>query len=105
MGYVTEQLLAALKEARVRKGLSQRALGVRSGVPQSHISKIEAGDVDLRMSSLIALARVLDLELFVAPKKSATAIKSIIDSSNGAYNQDDEPLPAAYNLDGDENDE
>ena len=47
-------------------------------MPQSHISKIESGAVDLRVSSLIALARALDLELFVAPKKSIPAIKSII---------------------------
>lgn len=49
------------------RGLA-RELSARSGVPQSHISKIESGSVDLRISSLIALARVLDLELLVAPK-------------------------------------
>ena len=75
MSYVTEQILESLREARVRKGFSQRELSARSGVPQSHISKIESGSVDLRISSLIALARVLDLELLVAPKKSVPAIK------------------------------
>ena len=74
MSYVTEQILESLREARVRKGFSQRELSARSGVPQSHISKIESGSVDLRISSLIALARVLDLELLVAPKKSIPAI-------------------------------
>lgn len=54
MNYVTEQILDSLREAWVRKGFSQRELSARSGVPQSHISKIESGGVDLRVSSLIA---------------------------------------------------
>lgn len=102
MSYVTEQILASLRQARVRKGFSQRELSARSGVPQSHISKIESGGVDLRMSSLIALARVLDLELFVVPKKSVPAIKSIIRSSQGLSNNgisdEGEQMSPAYQL-------
>lgn len=108
MNYVTEQILEILREARIRKGLSQRELSARSGVPQSHISKIESGSVDLRMSSLIALARVLDLELLVAPKKSVPAIKSIIRSSQGSNNNginaEAEQISPAYQLDGDNDD-
>ncbi len=70
--------MKGLRGARRRKGLSQRALSAKSGVPQSHISKIEKGGVDLRVSSLIALARVLDLELALVPKKSLPAIQSIV---------------------------
>jgi transcriptional regulator with XRE-family HTH domain len=106
MSYVTEQILESLREARVRKGFSQRELSARSGVPQSHISKIESGGVDLRISSLIALARVLDLELLVAPKKSVPAIKSIIRSSQGINGISDEAeqMSPAYQLgeDGDD---
>ena len=97
MDYVTEQILASLKEARGRKGYSQRELSARSGVPQSHISKIESGGVDLRLSSLIAIARVLDLELFVAPRKSVPAIKSVIRSAQG-FQDTDEAIPPAYSL-------
>jgi transcriptional regulator with XRE-family HTH domain len=97
MRYITEQILESLREARVRKGFSQRELSRRSGVPQSHISKIESGGVDLRMSSLIALARVLELELFVAPKKFVPAIQSFIRSSQGLSDQD-EPMSPAYQL-------
>jgi len=107
MSYVTEQILQNLREARVRKGFSQRELSTRSGVPQSHISKIESGGVDLRMSSLIALARVLDLELFVAPKKSVPAIKSIIRSSQSTNNDNSisdegDKMSPVYQLDGDD---
>ena len=106
MSYVTEQILQSLREARVRKGFSQRELSARSGVPQSHISKIESGGVDLRMSSLIALARVLDLELFVAPKKSVPAIKSIIRSGQGVNGISDEgeTMSSAYQLGEDDDD-
>ena len=80
MAYLNNQILKNLKEARARKGLSQRELSARSGVPQSHISKIESGKVDLRVSSLVALARVLGLELELVPKKSIPAVRSIVRS-------------------------
>ena len=103
MSYITEQILESLREARVRKGFSQRELSARSGVPQSHISKIESGSVDLRVSSLIALARVLDLELFLTPKKSVPAIKSIIRSSQRVSGEGELILPA-YQLEEDDDD-
>jgi transcriptional regulator with XRE-family HTH domain len=63
MSYATKDIARALRAAREAKGLSQRELGRKAGVPQGHISRIESGAVDLRVSSLIELARVLDLEL------------------------------------------
>ena len=84
MTYLNDQILESLREARQRKGFSQRELSAKSGVPQSHISKIENGAVDLRVSSLVALARVLDLELELVPKKTVPAVKSIVRSSTNA---------------------
>ncbi len=84
MTYLNDQILESLCEARQRKGFSQRELSAKSGVPQSHISKIENGAVDLRVSSLVALARVLDLELELVPKKTVPAVKSIVRSSTSA---------------------
>lgn len=84
MTYLNDQILESLREARQRKGFSQRELSAKSGVPQSHISKIENGAVDLRVSSLVALARVLDLELELVPKKTVPAVKSIVRSSTSA---------------------
>lgn len=100
MNYILEDLLHELREARLRKGLSQRELSALAGVPQSHISKIEAGHVDLRMSSLIGLARALDLELFIAPKKTLPAIQSIIRSVNNPQ-QANTQVPA-YRLEDDD---
>ena len=84
MEYLNEQILKSLKEARKNRGLSQRELSAKSGVPQSHISKIENGGVDLRVSSLVALARVLDLELELVPRKTVPAVKSIVRSTANA---------------------
>ncbi len=87
MSYSTDHFAIALKNAREAKGLSQRALSELVGVPQSHISKIESGGVDVRVSSLVELARVLDLELTLVPRKSVPAVDSIIRSTSGASPQ------------------
>lgn len=71
-------IIEALKAARTRKGLSQRALSQLVGMPQSHISKIEAGGVDLQLSSLTELARVLELELRLIPRKAVPAVDSVV---------------------------
>lgn len=73
-----EETITALKRARTAKGLSQSELGHRVGVPQSHISKIEKGDVDIKLSSLIQIARALDLEVKLVPKKALPAVDSIV---------------------------
>ena len=77
MSYSTQPVADALKAARTRKGLSQRALSTLSGVPQAHISKIEQNAVDLRLTSLLAMAHALDLELALVPKKAVPAVQSI----------------------------
>jgi transcriptional regulator with XRE-family HTH domain len=77
MSYLVEKLAAELKAARKAKGLSQRELSARAAVPQSHISKIENNAVDLRISSLAAIAHALDLELSLVPLKALPAVRSI----------------------------
>jgi HTH-type transcriptional regulator / antitoxin HipB len=104
MSYATEHIAATLKAARESKGLSQRALSRQAGVPQGHISKVENGAVDLRLSSLIGLARVLDLELMLVPRKTVPAVRSIIRSSEPAAGQGPPvtTVRPAYSLDEDD---
>jgi transcriptional regulator with XRE-family HTH domain len=66
-----------LRAAREHRGLTQRELGALAGVPQSHISKIESGAVDLRLSSLVALARILDLALVLEPREPRPSDEAI----------------------------
>ncbi len=111
MNYTTEQFAKTLRAARESKGLSQREVSARSGVPQGHISRIENGAVDLRLTSLVALARVLDLEPMLVPRNAVSAVNSIVRSSvrdalaNGSPEpQQIEPPRAAYRLDEDDDD-
>ena len=100
MSYATEDVVSTLRTAREAKGLSQRELSAKSGVPQGHISKIENGAVDLRVSSLIALARILDLELLLVPRKSVSAVQSIARSVAAGVST--ESVRPAYSLDEDD---
>ena len=81
MSYAIEEIADNLRAAREARGLSQRELSARSGVPQGHISKIENGTVNLRLSSLVELARALDLELTLVPRKSLPAVQTIVRSA------------------------
>lgn len=49
---MNSEIISSLKEARKAKKLSQRELSKLIGIPQSHISKIESGGVDIRLSNL-----------------------------------------------------
>ncbi|MFX8320164.1 helix-turn-helix transcriptional regulator, partial [Acinetobacter baumannii] len=59
MSHGNGEIIEVLRAARQAKQLSQRELSAKAGVPQSHISKIENGGSDIRLSSLIELARAL----------------------------------------------
>jgi HTH-type transcriptional regulator / antitoxin HipB len=72
-----EHIAKAIKRARQMKGLSQQALGAKIGVPQSHISKVEKGAVDLQTSSLIQLALSLDLELMLVPRQLVPMVNGL----------------------------
>ncbi len=79
-----------LKEARRQKGFSQAALASKVGLPQSHLSKIESGLVNLQISSLIELSRALDLELMLIP---SILIRTVEGLQRGMHEKVSEPLP------------
>lgn len=71
-------IASSIKSARTAKSLTQKELGQRVGLPQSHISKIEKGAVDLQLSSLTEIARALDLEVTLVPRKALPAIEGAV---------------------------
>ncbi|MFC7049484.1 helix-turn-helix domain-containing protein [Emcibacter nanhaiensis] len=83
-----QELAESLKRARSKKGLSQRALSKKIGVPQGHISKIENGKVDIKLSSLIEIARALDLEFMLMPRQLVPVVEALsrADASGGSDN-------------------
>jgi|TARA_R110000787_G_scaffold269105_2_gene375790 transcriptional regulator with XRE-family HTH domain len=78
MGAGIEEIAASVREARIAKALTQKELGQRVGLPQSHISKIEKGTVDLKLSSLVEIARALDLEITLVPRKALPAVEGAV---------------------------
>jgi transcriptional regulator with XRE-family HTH domain len=81
MNHATDHIIAALRAAREQKAISQRELSARSGVPQAKISRLENGAVDVQLSSLVSLARALDLEVELVPRKALPAIETIVRST------------------------
>ena len=79
----TERLavLKDLAEVRRAHAISQGELASRSGLDQAQLSRIEAGRVDLRLSSLSQLARALGQEIVLVPQGSLAAVRAVIRSS------------------------
>ena len=81
--YAVKQLAEALRSARIARGLSQRELAERASLGQSRLALIEAGKADLRTSTLVQLARALDLELVLAPRRVLPAVQSLTEGQPG----------------------
>ncbi len=67
-----------LKEARVKRGWSQRELGSRLGLPQMHISGIESGKIVPRYDTLLELVRMLDRDLLMVPRALVPVVQSLM---------------------------
>jgi transcriptional regulator with XRE-family HTH domain len=53
----------AIRDVRISKGLSLRALSARAGLPYSTLSKLENGKMSLTYDKLIRLAQALNVDL------------------------------------------
>ena len=71
-------ILSQIKAARLKQGLSQAALGKKLGVPQSHVSKIEQGMSDPRLSTISNMAQMLDQELVLVPRQMLPALRAFL---------------------------
>jgi predicted transcriptional regulator len=98
MNHATEHIASAFKAARERKAISQRELSARAGVPQAQISRFESGAVDIRLSSLVSLARALDLEIELVPRKAVSAVESIVRSTTSGERNSDAIRAAAIEV-------
>ncbi len=72
------EIIKQLKHARQDKKLKQSELGDKLGLPQSHISRIERGGTDPRLSTVTDMARLLDQELVLVPRVMLSAIRAMI---------------------------
>lgn len=81
------EIIKSLKNIRLEKRLKQTELGSKLGLPQSHISKIEQGATDPRLSTVTDMARLLDQELVLVPRHMLPTVKAIIEGK-----QDQKPM-------------
>lgn len=95
-----KQLIDGVKTARKARRLSQQVLARKVGIPQSHLSKIETGNVNIKLASFVEIARTLELEVLLVPRQDATMIKSLITSKERKRRGDE--IGPAYTLDDDE---
>lgn len=72
------KVIKSLKKQRLELKLKQSELGSKLGLPQSHISKIEQGATDPRLSTVTDMARLLNQELVLVPREMLPLIKSLI---------------------------
>ncbi len=71
-----------LRQSREAKGYTQTDMGVRIGQPQSAVSRIERGG-DLRVSTLLEMARVLEMEPVLVPKHLIPAVRALLGHASG----------------------
>ena len=73
-----EDMRRSLKEARKKRGWSQRELGSRLGLTQTHISGIESGKIVPRYDTLLEFVRILDRDLLMVPRALVPVVQSLI---------------------------
>jgi transcriptional regulator with XRE-family HTH domain len=78
MTYTVTDIGKALQAARDRIGLTQRAFAAQASTTQARVSKIENGETDARLSTILELGRHLDLELMLVPREHIPAIKGLL---------------------------
>ena len=77
-GNLIPDLVKTIQLQRWRRGISQAQLGKRVHMPQSQIARIERGSSDVRISTIVEIARALDLEPMLVPKHLSTAVRYMI---------------------------
>lgn len=103
MVYAILEVTGKLRATREKKGVSQRAFSKSIGIPQSRLSRIENGAIDLQTSSLLELARALDLEVMLIPREAVPMVESLIrQTTSDAVSTEIAPL---YQLDDEEVDD
>ena len=85
-------LIRSIQRRRKSLNLPQQEVARLSGVPQSNYSKIELGKIEPRVSTLVDIARALDLELMLVPTELVPVVQSLT-SEQGR--PEDRPLFAA----------
>lgn len=93
MRYSLKGIGTALAAEREQRGLTQREFAQMAGTTQARISRIENGETDARLSTVIELARALDLELTLIPRRHLPAVSAILGRQKSK--SEEKPIRAA----------
>ncbi len=88
MSYSLAEIGDALRTSRLQLDKSQRDLSELTGISQARISLIENGAVDLRTSTLQELARSLDLEVVLVPRRTVEFVTALARDANEDTDED-----------------
>jgi HTH-type transcriptional regulator / antitoxin HipB len=96
---------AEIRHARKARGLSQAELSKQLGISQATLSRAELS-TDVRLATVLQLARALDQELMLIPRRLVPAVDAIVrhGSVEGSFPSlaQDAPYDESYDeLDGD----
>jgi transcriptional regulator with XRE-family HTH domain len=79
------ELLGKLIEAREKRGLSQKALADLCGTKQPYIARIEKGETDPQLTSLIKILTPLGYTLAIVPQKKPACLGRSFKGRNIRY--------------------
>ena len=87
MPYVFSDISRAIRGERRARGVSQAALAAKLGLRQGTISRAEQG-ADIHLNTLMQIARALDLELLLVPRRLVPAVQAVVGVPMGAGVED-----------------
>jgi XRE family transcriptional regulator, fatty acid utilization regulator len=78
-------ILSALRRHRNQRRLTLEMLSAKVGMSSQHISEIESGKRDPRLSSIERMAEAMGLTVLLVPEKMAPEVRRYIASNGRAY--------------------
>ena len=72
-----------LKKVRKSQRMSQRDMEDRTGIRQAHLSRIENGSVDPKLSHAIQMARAVGFEFVLVPRRTLPAVSGLLRDFEG----------------------
>ncbi|MEA2689471.1 MAG: hypothetical protein QOJ39_3158 [Candidatus Eremiobacteraeota bacterium] len=86
-----------IRRARKARGLSQEELSKQLGISQGTLSRAELSP-DVRLATVLQLARALDQEIMLIPRRLVPAVDAIVrhGTVDGSSATTDEPYDESY---------
>ena len=72
-----------LRKARKSRRMSQREMEKRTGIHQARISRIENGQVDPKLSEALQMARAVERDLVLVPRRALLGVLGVIRDFEG----------------------